>query len=329
MKVLYIGGTGEVSYGCITAGLELGQQISVFNRGTSGVELPKGAAHIAGDINDDEKFMALGRQQWDAVCQFRSYDLRQCERDIEAFAGRVGQFVFISTAMVYQHPPRPYRVTENFPQGNPHSEYAQKKIAIEKRLTELHRAGRMNVTVVRPSHTMRARFPSAFIEDHHAVWRWQHGKPIISHGDGSSLWTVTRCEDFGRAFARLLGNPRAMGETFHITSDQAYSWDTIYGAAAAQFGVEPRMVHVPCDTLVRYHRAWAEPLHGDKMHSMLFDNTKIKQAVGGWECRCNLDDIIGLAAPHVRSRLAKFSPDPKLDGLLDRIIEDQSKLGPA
>lgn len=327
MKVLFIGGTGEVSVGCITAGLELGHQISVYNRGTSGVDLPPGAQHIAGDINDDEKFTSLARGQWDAVCQFRTFDLRQCERDIAAFAGRVGQFVFISTAMVYHHPPHPFRVKENFPQGNPYSDYAQKKIAIEKRLMEVHQAGRMKVTVVRPSHTMRARFPSAFIDDHHAIWRWRHGKPIISHGDGSSLWTATRTEDFGHAFARLLGNPRAIGEAFHITADQAHSWDTIYRAAAAHFSVEPKLAHVPCDTLVRYEPAWAQPLHGDKMHSMLFDNTKIKEAVGGWECRHGLDDIVTLAAPHVKARLADFSPDAKLDALLDRIIDEQSRLG--
>ena len=327
MKVLYIGGTGEVSVGCLTAGLELGHQISVFNRGTSGVDLPPGAQHIAGDINDDQKFLSLGRGGWDAVCQFRCFDLRQCERDIQAFEGQVGQFVFISTAMAYQHPPMPFRVAENFPRGNPHSNYAQKKIAIEDHLMQVHQSGRMKVTVVRPSHTLRARFPSAFIEDHHAIWRLQRGKPIISHGDGSSLWTATRCEDFGRAFARLVGNPRTLGEAFHITSDQAYSWDTIYHAAAAELGVEAKLVHVPCDTLVRYKAAWAEPLHGDKMHSMLFDNTKIKQAVGGWECRHDLGDIVRMAAPHVRSRLAGFAPDAKLDALLDRIIEDQSKLG--
>jgi nucleoside-diphosphate-sugar epimerase len=327
MKILYIGGTGEVSYGCIAAGLELGHQITVYNRGTSGVPLPPGAQHIAGDVNDDQKFLSLGRHGWDAVCQFRCYDLRQCERDIEAFAGKVAQFIFISTAMVYQHPPIPYRVAETFPQGNPHSDYARKKIAIEQRLMEIYRAGRMKVTVVRPSHTLRTRFPSAFIEDHHAIWRLQHGKPIISHGDGSSLWTVTRCEDFGRAFAGLVGNPAALGETFHITSDQAYSWDTIYQAAAAEFGVRAQIVHVPSDTLVGYHPAWAEPLHGDKTHSMLFDNSKIKQAVGGWECRCDLGDIIRMAAPHVGTRLEKFTPDAKLDALLDRIVADQSKLG--
>ena len=328
MKVLYIGGTGEVSYGCIIAGLELGQHISVYNRGTSGVTLPRGAQHISGDINDDATYLSLGGEGWDVVCQFRCFDLRQCERDIAAFSRNVGQFVFISTAMVYHHPPIPFRVKEDHPQGNPYSDYAQKKIAIEKRLTDEHRAGRMKVTIVRPSHTMRAKFPSAFIDDHHMIWRWRQGKANISHGDGASLWTATRCEDFGRAFARLLGNTRAIGEAYHITSDQAYSWDTIYRAAAEHFGVVPRLVHVPCDALVRYQPTWAGWLQGDKMHSMVFDNTKVKEAVGGWECRHDLADIIRMAAPNVESRLADFVPDFKLDELLDRIVEDQSNVAP-
>ncbi len=143
MKILYIGGTGEVSYGCIQAGLKLGQEISVYNRGTSGVPLPKGAAHIPGDVTDDAKYQEVGKQKWDAVCQFRTFDLDQCERDIRAFAGNVGQLVFISTAMVYQRPAATLPITESSPRGNPFSpEYAQKKIAIEDRLMELHRQER-------------------------------------------------------------------------------------------------------------------------------------------------------------------------------------------
>src|SRR5450432_2085257 len=131
MKVLYIGGTGEVSYGCIQAGLEAGQQISVYNRGTSGVALPKGAHHIPGDVTDESAYQSVGKQKWDAVCQFRSFEMQQCERDIRAFAGNTRQFVFISTAMVYQRPPARQPVNESSPRGNPHSpEYAQRKIAI-------------------------------------------------------------------------------------------------------------------------------------------------------------------------------------------------------
>ncbi len=329
MRILYIGGTGEVSYGCIQAGLEAGQQISVYNRGTSGVALPKGARHIPGDVTDESVFQSVGKQKWDAVCQFRSFDLRQCERDIRAFAGNVGQFVFISTAMVYQRPPVKLPIAESAPRGNPHSpEYAQRKIAIEDRLMELHRSGKMPLTIVRPSHTIRTRMPGTFAGDDEMSSRLVQGKPIICHGDGSSLWALTRCEDFGRAFAKLLGNPKAMGEAFHITTDRVHPWDAIYRAWAEALGAPPpKLVHVASETLVRYEAKWAQSLLGDKTWSCLFDNSKVKSAAPGWECRHDLRETLAMSAPHVKQRLATFSPDAALAKLLDRIIAEQERLG--
>ncbi|MGA2442854.1 MAG: NAD-dependent epimerase/dehydratase family protein [Tepidisphaeraceae bacterium] len=332
MKILYIGGTGEVSYGCIQAGLKMGQEISVYNRGTSGVPLPKGAAHIQGDVTDESKYQSVGGQKWDAVCQFRSFCLDQCERDIRAFAGNVGQFVFISTAMVYQRPPAKLPITESSARGNPYSpEYAQKKIAIEDRLMELHRSGAMPVTVVRPSHTVRTRLPGTFISDDDIAWRMLHGKPVIVHGDGSSLWVLTRTEDFGRAFAKLLGNPKAMGEAFHITTDEVHPWDTIFRQMAAALGApEPKLVHVASDTLVRYEPKWAGSLLADKSWSCVFDNTKVRQAVGGrWKCRHDLKETLAMSAKHALERQKNFSPDAQVQGLVDRIVEEQSRLGVA
>ncbi len=326
MKILYIGGTGEVSPGCIAAGLELGQDITVFNRGASGRMLPKGVKHIGGDLNDDAAFLPLGKQQWDAVCQFRTFDMRQCERDVQAFTGNTGQFVFISTAMVYRRPPDPFLVTESSPRENPYSDYARKKMAIEDRLMELHAARKIPVTVVRPSHTICTHFPGTFLSGDHMAWRLIQGKPLISHGDGSSLWGVTRSEDFGLAFAKLLGNPKAMGESFHITTDALKPWDAIYHAMAASLDVEAKLVHVTTDTLIKHEPNWAQPLLGDKTCSIGFDNSKIKKAVGGWECKHSMEEAMRMSAPHVKERLKKFTVDEKVDGLVDRIIQAQSKL---
>jgi len=325
MKVLYIGGTGEVSYGCVEAGLKLGQEISIYNRGTSGIALPKGAVHIPGDVTDETRYQAVGKQKWDAVCQFRTFDLVQCERDIRAFAGNTKQFVFISTAMVYTRPPAKLPVTEDSPRGNPYSpEYAQKKIAIEDRLMEIHRAGKMPVTVVRPSHTLWARLASAFVPDEHTAWRMLRGKPIISHGDGTSLWALTRTEDFGRAFAKLLGNPKAIGEAYHITTDEVHPWDAIYRETAAVLGAPPpKLVHVTTDALLRYQPKWAGSLLGDKSVSMIFDNSKVKAAAGGWECEIGLREGLKMSMEHAKRKLEKFMPDEGLEKLLDRIAEEQ------
>jgi nucleoside-diphosphate-sugar epimerase len=326
IKILFIGGSGEVSPGCIEAGLELGQDISVFNRGTSGVPHPKGAKHIQGDLADEAKYLALGKEKWDVVCQFRSFGMDQCERDIRAFAGNVGQFVFISTAMVYVRPPARLLITESAPRGNPYSPgYAQKKIAIEDRLMELHRAKKMPVTIVRPSHTIRSHFPGTFISGDDIAWRLMHGKPVIVHGDGSSLWALTRSEDFGRAFAKLLGNPRAMGEAFHITTDAVHPWDEIYREMAAALSApEPKIVHVASDELVKYDANWAQSLLGDKTWSCVFDNSKVKKAVGGWECRHDLKETLKMSAGLVKERLGKFSPDAELERLLERIAAEHS-----
>jgi nucleoside-diphosphate-sugar epimerase len=325
LKVLYIGGTGEVSPGCIEAGLELGQDITVFNRGTSAAQLPRDVKHIPGDIADESKFKSLANQDWDAVCQFRSFDLKQADRDIATFSGHCGQFVFISTAMVYQRPPAKLPITESAPRGNPFSpNYAEKKIAIEDRLMELHHAGRMPVTIVRPSHTIHSHFPGSYISGDEIAWRIVNGKPIIVHGDGSSLWVLTRSEDFGRAFAKLLGNPKALGQAYHITTDELHPWDTIYrGIANVMNAPEPKMVHVSSDMLTTYEPKWSLSLQADKSWSCIFDNSKVKEAVGGWECRHNLRETLGMSMPHVKKRLQTFKPDPQLSMLLDRILAEQ------
>jgi nucleoside-diphosphate-sugar epimerase len=221
----------------------------------------------------------------------------------------------------------PYRITESAPLGNPYSPYAQKKLAIEQRLMDLHHAGKLNITIVRPSHTICYSFPGVFIPDEHMALRMIQGKPVVSHGDGTGLWTLTRSEDFGRAFAKLLGNPKAFGEAFHITADQPHYWDSIFHTMAESLGTTAKLVHVPSDTLVKFNPKWAEPLQGDKSSCSVFDNSKVKEAVGGWECRHGMRETIQMSAPHVKKKLETYKPDMKLDALLDRIIEEQTRLG--
>jgi nucleoside-diphosphate-sugar epimerase len=326
-KILYMGGTGELSYGCVTAGAELGQDITVFNRGVSPLPLPAGVKRIGGNMDNDADYFALGKQKWDVVCQFRARDLKQCERDIKAFAGNVGQFVFISSASVYRRPPSVLRITEDQPLSNPHSDYSTKKIAIENRLMELHHSGKMPVTIVRPNHTCRTVFPRTFVVGDHIAWRMLKGKTTICHGDGMSVWTITRAEDFGRAFAKLCGNSKAVGEAFHICSDQAETWDTIFQTVADTLGAKLDMIHVASDLLVRYDKSWDGSLAGDKSCNVAFDNSKVKNAVGGWECRHDLKEAMKMSLPYVLERMKTYQPEEKTDALMDRIVAEQAKLG--
>jgi nucleoside-diphosphate-sugar epimerase len=326
VKVLYIGGTGEVSYGCLQASLELGHEVWVFNRGTSGVALPPGARSIVGDLRDDPAYAALANRSWDAVCQFRCFTPNEARRDIDTFAGHARQYVFISSASAYQKPQTSHVITEQTPLANPFSQYARDKAACERVLLDAHAAGRLPVTIVRPSHTNRLNFPGTLVPGDHWAWRMLQGKPVISHGDGASLWTLTRGEDFGAAFARLLGQASSLGEAYHITSDENQAWDRIFEFLGEALGVAPQLVHVATDTLVAYEPQWEAGLRGDKAWSVQFDNTKIKQAAPGWECRHTMREAIAMAAPHVSARMAGYQPDPGVDELIDRIIAEQQAL---
>jgi len=326
-KVLYIGGTGEISYECVRQSVALGHDVAVFNRGVNPEPLPDGVRSIIGSVDDDEAYAALRDEGFDVVCQFLAYNVQRIERDIDVFGGAVKQYVFISSASAYQKPPLSHIITEQTPLENPFWPYSRAKADMEKRLFAAHASGTLPVTVVRPSHTIRRKFPGTFIPGDHMAWRITQSKPIVVHGDGQSLWTLTHASDFAVPFARLLGNDKALGEAFHITTDEANTWDRIIAAIGRTLGMEPRVVHVSTDALVKYNDAWSGPLVGDKACSVVFDNSKVKAAVGGWDAKISMPDAIHRAGEHVVQRLVELEPDVETDQLVDRIIADQEKLG--
>lgn len=327
MKVLYIGGTGEISYECVRLGVERGQDVTVFNRGQRGEPLPEGVRHITGDKSDDEAYFALADDGYDAVCQFIAFKPEDVERDRRAFAGKVGQYVFISSASAYQKPPAKPVITEETPLENPWWQYSRNKKACEEQLMASHESGELPVTIVRPSYTYRRKFTTGFGNGDEWAWRMLNDKPILSHGDGTSLWTVTHASDFAKPFVGLLGTPGALGEAFHITSDEVCTWDEIYRAIGAALGVEPRIVHVPTDTLLRYEERWTGSLLGDKAWSVIFDNTKVRSVAGDFDCMPMAAGMGKVAREHWPQRVESFQPNPELHALMDRIAADQEALG--
>jgi nucleoside-diphosphate-sugar epimerase len=329
MKVLYIGGTGEISYACVEAGAKLGQEITVFNRGKNDEPLPPDVKRITGELNDST-YRALGAQKFDVVCQFLAYNTAQVEKDLEIFGGgKTGQYLFISTASAYQKPPTDWRITEQTPLENPYWPYSRIKAEMEYMLFGWHEAGRLPVTVVRPSHTYRRRFPSTFVSGDDHAWRLLNGRPVIIHGDGTGLWTHTHASDFARPFVRLLGNPKALGEAFHITRPDATTWNDIFQNMAGALDVQaPHWVYIPTTTLVKYNRReWTGPLLGDKTWSVQFDLTKLKSVVGDFECTVSGEEGLASVVPHYHKRAAAFVPDEALHALLDRIAREQVALG--
>lgn len=322
MKVLYIGGTGEISFDCIHQSVKLGHAVSVYNRGNNNAGLPPEVNFITGDIHDDAAYSRLADQSFDVICQFRLFSPDEIRRDIGLFAGHCKQYVFISTASAYRKPVRNLPITERTPLMNPYWAYSRAKAEMEMQLRE--QSG-LSYTIVRPSHTYRTHMPTP-LGGNLDVSRLLRGKPVVVHGDGESLWTVTHARDFAPPFVKLLGNEMALGEDFHITADRQWSWNEILEAVAAALGVkEYRFVHVPTDTLVRYNGDWSGPLLGDKAASVIFDNTKVKSVVGDFDCPIDPWQGMKLVAEAFLSDATQF--DAEMDALHDRIAAEQTALG--
>jgi nucleoside-diphosphate-sugar epimerase len=285
MKVLFIGGTGFISMAVSRQAIAKGLDLFLLNRGLRPPSVP-GAHALTADIHKPEEVReALRGLQFDVVVDWIAYTPEDIERDLALFKGRVTQYIFISSASAYQKPPAHYLITEATPLHNPYWDYSRHKIACEERLVRAYREEGFPVTIVRPSLTYDRNFPIAI-----GGWgcytladRLKKGRPIIVHGDGSSLWVVTHAEDFGRGFLGLLGNGQALGQAFHITSDEVLTWDQIYRTIADGLGLEANIVHIPSDFIARAAPRLEGTLLGDKTWSAVFDNRKIKRFVPGFQ----------------------------------------------
>ncbi len=325
MKVLFVGGTGQISFDCVHAAVRAGHDVSVFNRGHHNAGLPAETSFITGDVTDEATYGQVAEMGFDVICQFRVFTPTELQRDLRLLTGGVKQYIFISSASAYQKPLPHYRITEAVPLDNPFSEYSRNKAACEALLCA---QTALPYTIVRPSHTSRTKFTTAMGEGDLAASRMLRGKPIVVPGDGTSLWTITRAEDFAPPFVKLFGQAAALQEAFHLTSPHAYDWNQIYLAIGRALGVTPELVHVPSDTLIKYHAPWEAALLGDKSNSVLFDNSKIEGVVGPFHCDPSLDRFMEpLAADFKRRGGAALPFDAELDALHDRIARDQRALG--
>lgn len=284
MKVLFIGGTGTISSACSQLAVDRGIELYLLNRGQSHRAVPEGAHVLHGDIRDiDSARAALGTMTFDVVVDWIAFTPEHIETDLQLFRGKTRQFVFISSASVYQTPPVNLPVTESTPLANPHWAYSRDKIACEERLIRAYRDEQFPFTIVRPSHTYdRTLLPMH--NKYTVIDRMRKGKKVIVHGDGSSLWVLTHHRDFAKGFVGLLGNSRAIGEVFHITTDDLLTWNQIYEIMAEAAGATADIIHVPSDVIAAYDAEWGASLIGDKTHSMIFDNTKIKRVVPDFTC---------------------------------------------
>jgi len=309
VKILFIGGTGNISSTITRMLVAKGHEVHLLNRGkTLKHPLPAGARVIAHDVHGGTAPEALRGAKYDAVVDWIAFTVADVERNLAWFSGpeaaNTDQFVFISSASAYQKPPAHPMITESTPLANPYWEYSRNKIACEERLMAAHRATGFPFTIVRPSHTYDTIVPVAVgRSDYTVVDRIRRGKPVIVHGEGTSLWTLTHADDFARAFVGLLGNAQAIGHAFHITSDEWLTWDQILRLVGRAAGAEPHIVHMPSAFIAKHDPQTGAGLLGDKSWCALFDNAKIKSFVPGWRAGIPFSEGI-------RRTLAWFDADP-------------------
>jgi nucleoside-diphosphate-sugar epimerase len=322
LRVLFIGGSGIISSACCELAVERGIDLYVLNRGTTVHRpVPRQATVLRADIREPASVReALGGRDFDVVVDWVAYTPQQVQADIDLFRGRTGQYVFISSASAYQTPPARIPVVESMPLRNPFWRYSRDKIACEDLLMAAYRDDGFPATVVRPSHTYdRTSVP--FDGGWTVLGRMRQGKEIIVHGDGTSLWTLTHHVDFAAGFVPLLGDPRTIGDTFHITSDEALTWDQIAHTFAAALGVEARIVHVPSEAIAAADPEWGAGLLGDKMHSMVFDNAKLRSVVPDFAARIPFARGAREIVAWYDEDPARQQRDPRLDAVMDTLVE--------
>ena len=326
MKALFIGGTGTISSAITRQLLDQGCDLYLLNRGTHNDTLPAGVKIITADINNEENVSSLiEHMEFDVVADFIAFEPSQLERDVRLFKGKTKQFIFISSASAYQTPLSDYRITEGTPLSNPFWEYSRNKIACEEYLMKQYREHGFPVTIIRPSHTYDERSIPLGVHGANGSWqvakRMLESKPVIIHGDGTSLWTMTHNRDFAKGFIGLMGNIHAIGESVHITSDESVTWNQIYEIIADALGVKLNAVHVSSEFLAASSKEdFRGGLLGDKANSVVFDNSKLKRLVPEFVATTRLDQGIKETIQHILAHPELQKEDKDFDIWCDKLV---------
>jgi nucleoside-diphosphate-sugar epimerase len=317
------------------AGDEDGVRQKLFSGGDGGGGgggVGAGGGGSAGGKNTDGLLgSALRRAEWgslnrdyDIVADFIAYRPEQAERDLRLFSGRVGQYIFISTTAAYQKPLGQSVITESTPLYNPYWQYARDKIKCEQILMDAYRESGFPVTIVRPSHTYSEKKVPVAVHGRNGSWqilkRIIEGKPVIVHGDGLTWWTFTYNSDFAVGFTGLMGNPHAIGEAVHITSDEKLTWNASYHVLGGLLGREPVIANISSQMLMKFDPSLEGPLLGDKANSVNFDNTKIKRLVPEYTATTRFDQGARIAVEYTFAHKELQIEDPEFDAFCDKVI---------
>ena len=325
MKVLFIGGTGIISSAVSKLAVSQGIELYHFNRGKSH-RLTENVVQIRGDIrNVEESKKILKNQFFDVVVNWINFLPEHVKSDIDIFSGKTSQYIFISSASAYEKPVQKLPITEDTPLINPFWQYSRNKAACEKILLDAWKADNFPVTIVRPSHTYdNTLIPTDW--GYTIIDRMLQGKKIIIQGDGTSIWVLTHNSDFAAGFTGLFGKKEAIGEAYHITSDELLTWNQIYNLMANELGVKLNAVHIPSDFIARFDPDYGAGLLGDKAHSVIFDNSKIKKLVPGFECKIPFSTGIKEVVAWYKNNKNQQVVDQQINVTVDKIIGEYEKL---
>jgi len=325
VKVLYIGGTGTISSSCVAESVRQGQDVHVLNRGrTAGRRpLPAGVTTIEGDVQDPESMRrALDGTTFDSVVNFLSFGSKDASAAVELLEGRTNQYIHISSASIYHKPVRQVPFVESTTRRNPYLAYAREKIAAEDVLRHAYEEREFPVTIVRPSHTYDDAHPP--LPGDWTAWdRIVRGDELVVPGDGTSLWTLTHASDLAVGLVGLIGNWQAVGEDFHITSNEALTWNEIYDIIGRTAGTPARLLHLPSEFLpvVAPDWFWSDLIVGDLQHSAVFDNTKIKRFVPSFQPKVTWSEGVRRLLSWRSAHLEETRPDAETDAVLARLVE--------
>lgn len=326
MKALLIGGTGTISMAITRLLVQKNWEVYLLNRGSRTTDLPDGIKVINADINNEQDVMnRINGMRFDTVCDFIGFIPQHIERDYRLFNGITKQFMYISSASAYHKPSKSYIVNEGTALSNPYWQYSRDKIACEELLMKYYRESGFPVTIIRPSHTYDERSVPLGVHGRNGSWqvikRMLEGKPVIIHGDGESLWTMTFNEDFAVGFVGLMGNPHAIGEAFQITSDETLTWNQIYKTIADVLNVEFRPYYASSSFLASVSKYdYVGSLIGDKAASVVFDNSKLKKAVPEYCPKIHFEEGIRRTIDYIMLHPEFQIEDREFDDWCDRVI---------
>lgn len=327
MKILLIGGTGTISLAITKLLSKSEHEVYLLNRGNRNAEVPANVKMITADVsNENDVAEKLEGMCFDAVCEFIGFVPEQVERDYRLFNGKTKQYIYISSASAYHKPVKDYRITEATTLANPYWEYSRNKIACEEFLMKMYRENGFPVTIVRPSHTYGLRSVPVGVHGNKGSFqilkRMLEGKPVIIPGDGTSLWTITFNEDFAKGYVGLISNPHAIGEAFQITSDESLTWTQIFQIIADILEVELKPYYVASEFLASVSNYdLMGSLIGDKANTVVFDNTKLKRAVPGFQAVIRAEQGLRKTIEYIFEHKELQVEDPEFDAWCDKVIE--------